>query len=109
MARIPEDVVERLKREVSLERLAESSGLMLKRHGDNLMVHPGNAWVGDAAVGVPRVLRATRGGVRARPSLALDPRAHVASQCTTSTKRSQGRALDRMRLPAWYGTLKGLG
>ncbi len=39
MARIPEDVVERLKREVSLERLAESSGIALKRHGDNLTAH----------------------------------------------------------------------
>ncbi len=37
MARIADDVVERLKREVSLERLAESSGVVLKRHGDNLI------------------------------------------------------------------------
>ena len=35
MARIPDEVVERLKREVSLERLAEAKGLALKRHGDN--------------------------------------------------------------------------
>ncbi len=35
MARIPDDVVERLKREVSLERLAEAKGIALKRHGDN--------------------------------------------------------------------------
>jgi DNA primase catalytic core len=33
MARIPEREIERLKREVSLERLAESRGVKLKRHG----------------------------------------------------------------------------
>ena len=39
MARIPDDVVERLKREVSLERLAEAKGIALKRHGDNVIAH----------------------------------------------------------------------
>ena len=33
MARIPSDEVERLKREVSLERLASAAGIELKRHG----------------------------------------------------------------------------
>jgi DNA primase catalytic core len=33
MARIPESEIERLKREVSLERLAEARGVELKRHG----------------------------------------------------------------------------
>jgi len=33
MARIPDDEIERLKREVSLERLAEARGIKLKRHG----------------------------------------------------------------------------
>ena len=37
MARIPEDVIERLKREVSLERLVEAAGVELKRHGPNLL------------------------------------------------------------------------
>ena len=33
MARIPDTEIERLKREISLERLAESKGIELKRHG----------------------------------------------------------------------------
>ena len=37
MARIPEGEIERLKREVSLERLAEARGLKLKRHGADLI------------------------------------------------------------------------
>ena len=37
MARIPDDVVERLKREVSVARLAEAKGIELKRHGENLV------------------------------------------------------------------------
>ena len=37
MARIPDDVVERLKREVSVVRLVEASGVELKRHGENVM------------------------------------------------------------------------
>jgi DNA primase len=37
MARIPDEVVERLKREVSGERLAQAKGIELKRHGDNLV------------------------------------------------------------------------
>jgi len=37
MARIPEDEIERLKREVSLERLAEARGVKLKRHGTDLI------------------------------------------------------------------------
>jgi hypothetical protein len=37
MARIPEDEVERLKREVSVERLAEARGIKLTRHGANLL------------------------------------------------------------------------
>jgi DNA primase len=37
MARIPEEEVERLKREVSLERLAESAGVELERHGADLI------------------------------------------------------------------------
>ncbi len=37
MARIPEDVIQSLKREVSLERLVEASGVELKRHGANLI------------------------------------------------------------------------
>jgi hypothetical protein len=38
MARIPEDEVERLKREVSVQRLAEARGIKLKRHGADLLV-----------------------------------------------------------------------
>ncbi len=37
MPRIPESELERLKREVSLERLAESTGIALKRHGADLL------------------------------------------------------------------------
>jgi DNA primase len=37
MPRIPESELERLKREVSLERLAESAGIALKRHGKDLL------------------------------------------------------------------------
>jgi DNA primase catalytic core len=37
MARIPESEIERLKREVSLERLAEARGIKLKRHGADLI------------------------------------------------------------------------
>jgi DNA primase len=37
MARIPDEEVERLKREVSLERLAEARGIKLKRHGADLI------------------------------------------------------------------------
>lgn len=37
MARIPESEIERLKREVSLERLAEARGVKLARHGADLI------------------------------------------------------------------------
>ena len=37
MARIPDDVIERLKQEVSLERLAEARGVKLTRHGADLI------------------------------------------------------------------------
>lgn len=37
MARIPDEVVERLKREVAIERLAEARGIELKRHGADLI------------------------------------------------------------------------
>src|SRR6516162_7352610 len=37
MARIPEQEVERLKREVSVERLAEARGIKLVRHGADLL------------------------------------------------------------------------
>jgi len=37
MARIPEGEIERLKREVSIERLAEARGVELKRHGADLI------------------------------------------------------------------------
>jgi len=37
MARIPQDEVERLKREVSVERLVEAAGIELKRHGADLV------------------------------------------------------------------------
>ncbi|MGH9944046.1 MAG: CHC2 zinc finger domain-containing protein, partial [Pyrinomonadaceae bacterium] len=36
MARIPEQEIERLKREVSVERLVEARGIQLKRHGADL-------------------------------------------------------------------------
>ena len=37
MARIPDEEIERLKREVSVERLAEARGVKLRRSGKNLM------------------------------------------------------------------------
>ena len=37
MARIPDDEIERLKREVALERLAAADGVELRRHGANLI------------------------------------------------------------------------
>src|SRR5271165_1390664 len=37
MPRISEDVIERLKKEVSLERLAEARGIELARHGADLI------------------------------------------------------------------------
>src|SRR5208283_247199 len=37
MARIPDEEIERLKREVSLQRLVEARGIELKRHGKNLV------------------------------------------------------------------------
>ena len=37
MARIPEDEVERLKREVAVQRLAEARGIKLHRHGADLL------------------------------------------------------------------------
>lgn len=37
MARIPTDELERLKQEVSVQRLAESRGITLKRHGADLI------------------------------------------------------------------------
>ena len=37
MARIPDEVIERLKQEVSLQRLVEARGIKLKRHGADLL------------------------------------------------------------------------
>src|SRR5579885_218374 len=37
MPRIPEEVIERLKKEISLERLAEQRGVKLARHGADLI------------------------------------------------------------------------
>jgi len=37
MARIPDSEIERLKQEVSIQRLAESAGIVLKRHGADLI------------------------------------------------------------------------
>lgn len=37
MARIPEEELERLKREIPVERLAEAKGVVLKRHGADLV------------------------------------------------------------------------
>ena len=40
MARIPDDELERLKREVSVERLAEARGVKLARHGASTLSEP---------------------------------------------------------------------
>jgi DNA primase len=37
MARIPEEEIERLKSQISLERLAVAKGVKLKKHGENLL------------------------------------------------------------------------
>ena len=37
MARIPEEEIERLKSQISLERLALAKGVKLKKHGENLL------------------------------------------------------------------------
>ena len=37
MARIPESEVERLKKEISVQRLVEASGIKLTRHGADLL------------------------------------------------------------------------
>src|SRR6476660_1646896 len=37
MVRVPDDELERLKREVSVQRLAEAAGVQLKKHGKDLM------------------------------------------------------------------------
>src|ERR1035438_3369564 len=37
MARIPEEDIERLKQEVSVQRLVEAQGIILKRHGADLL------------------------------------------------------------------------
>jgi DNA primase len=37
MARIPDEEIERLKRETSLEALARARGIELRRHGANLV------------------------------------------------------------------------
>ncbi len=37
MARIPDHEIERLKKEISVERLAEGRGIQLTRHGADLL------------------------------------------------------------------------
>ncbi len=37
MARVPEEELERIKREVSIERLVEATGVELRRHGADLI------------------------------------------------------------------------
>lgn len=37
MARIPDEVIERLKSDISLQRLAEVQGITLKKHGQDLI------------------------------------------------------------------------
>ena len=37
MARVPDEEIERLKREVSVERLAAAKGVVLKGHGKDMM------------------------------------------------------------------------
>src|SRR5215475_12451091 len=37
MARIPDEIIDRLKQEISLQRLVEARGIELKRHGADLL------------------------------------------------------------------------
>lgn len=39
MARIPDDALDRLKGEVSVERIAQAKGIELKRYGKNVVGH----------------------------------------------------------------------
>jgi len=39
MARIPDDQIDRLKQDVSVQRLAEGMGITLRRHGADLIGH----------------------------------------------------------------------
>ncbi len=41
MARIPDHEIERLKKEISVERLAEARGIQLTRHGADLKAMKG--------------------------------------------------------------------
>ena len=61
MARIPDEEIERLKQEVSLERLVEARGIELKRHGADLL----------GLVPLPRRPRAVAGRQPEEESLAL--------------------------------------
>ena len=64
MARIPDEEIERLKREVPLERLVRGFGVELKRHGADLL----------GPLPVPRRPQAVAGGHAGNESVALPGR-----------------------------------
>ena len=61
MARIPQAEIERLKREVSLERLAEARGIRLQRHGADLGLSQGKPPERSTAPKLPGLLDASAG------------------------------------------------
>lgn len=83
MARIPDAELERLKAEVSIERLVASAGVVLRRHGRDLLGlcpfhddrEPSRWWgrrraaAPRQAAGSPRCGWRTRAGSAARPTL----------------------------------------
>ena len=70
MPRIPDVELERLKREVSLERLAEGAGIALKRHGADLLglcpFHNDKAEKGKKGT-LPFIIRAVINSIHAPP------------------------------------------
>jgi YD repeat-containing protein len=109
MARIPEDVLQSLKREVSLERLVGASGVELQRQGLNLVgrcpwhedngpslvVTPSkNHLLGEADRGrSSQSIRTTNGGRPSRGRRATTPSSSgAATPGTSSTSRALGTA-----------------
>ena len=119
MARIPDEVVERLKREVSLERLVRASGVVLKKHGDNqlglcpfhddrepsFVVTPSkNLWhcLGACQVGgsvIDFVMRRERCSYRAALELLLKDAPSLAAPLAAAPPRTTSAKLDELAKP----------
>ncbi len=112
MARIPDDVIERLKTDISLQRLAETQGITLKKHGQDfiglcpfhddkepsLVITPEkNLWhcLGACQSGgsvIDWVMKAE--GVSFRHATELLQNDHVLSSAAKPVKRTTTRKLD---------------